>query len=115
VSTTANKGAAMKYTDLELNKMIAELEGAVECQINTKGYLTAVFDSLTVFGYNAVENWSTLGPLMVKYKVEPDYCDCDCSIWSENQIDANSTVKFESESEVPRAIIICILKSKNII
>ena len=94
----------MEYTELELNKMIAELEG----ENKSPSY------SLLPASKN-YHNWMFLGPLMVKYKVEIDYLDCECSIWCEDLIEAKATTRFKQESEIPRAIIMCILKSENII
>ena len=93
----------MEYTELELNKMIAELEG----ENKSPSY------SLLPASKN-YHNWMFLGPLMVKYKVEIDYDDNQMSIYKDSYI-AASTIYFKSESEIPRAIIMCILKSENII
>ena len=89
-----------EYTYLELNKMIAELEGL----------------PFPEFGDPNYHNWNLLGPLMVKYKVSVFYPVNVISISSEfSGKPPTARVDFESESEIPRAIIMCILKSENII
>lgn len=87
----------MEYTDKELNKMIVKLEGwgyHDESYFNRNGIGSIIFD------------------LMVKYKAsinrDFDYIEIDNGEFYNQQ-------SFKSESEIPRAIIICILKSKNII
>lgn len=96
----------MEYTELELNKMIAELEG--ENKIPSYSLLPASKN---------YHNWMFLGPLMVKYKVEishtPEGFSRDIFGWV--GIQGLNEVFFKSESEIQRAIIMCILKSENII
>ena len=116
----------MEYTDLELNKMIGELEGEVlviynESNLlheNDQGHMYE--NNMTMDWYNPIKDWRILGPLMVKYKV----CLCreNNSVYIINpnakSYDYNpmlAEVEFESESEIPRAIIMCILISENII
>ena len=105
------KGLVMEYTGLELNKMIAELEG-----INFSDYKECsncyIYEEL----YSPIDDWDLLGPLMVKYKVGINHCEMfatngDITSTKKHKSDAY----FKSESEIPRAIIMCILKSKNII
>ena len=107
----------MKYTDLELNKMMAELEGykpvvvAGMVKTNDSFNYAPIEHSSNKGTNNYNKNKARLYDLMVKYKVEIDYDFNDCKIWGDN----NQSLDFESESEIPRAIIMCILKSKNII
>lgn len=104
----------MEYTELELNKMIAELEGVkthlsllADCElINTISYGV----------YDPVKDWRLLGPLMVKYKVSVFYPVKVISIASEfSGKPPAARVDYKDKSEIPRAIIMCILKSENII
>lgn len=113
----------MEYTDLELNKMIAELEGEnhfityigypfnKEMLCINDGVIPSNDDPEGYDIYDCVNDWGLIGPLMVKYKVEIDYDFNNCKIWGDNK----RAIDFESESEIPRAIIMCILKSENII
>tara|TARA_R110002012_G_scaffold111566_1_gene256628 strand:+ start:331 stop:666 length:336 start_codon:yes stop_codon:yes gene_type:complete len=111
----------MEYTELELNKMIAELEGykpviiADMVKTNDSFNYAPIEHSSNKGTNNYNKNKAKLYDLMVKYKVEIDYLDCECSIWREDLIEAKATTRFKQESEIPRAIIMCILKSENII
>jgi|TARA_Y100000310_G_scaffold288566_1_gene314314 hypothetical protein len=91
-----------EYSDLELNKMIAEL---------IKWDFDFSLPRDMFFG------WKYIGPLMVKYKVGIAYAlkDSDSSVGICEIKDNRYSTVFKSESEIPRAIIMCILKSKNII
>lgn len=112
----------MEYTGLDLNKMIAELEGVhyMETRYEKDNFLAIVAENdftgtppEMIGKYDPLTDWSLLGPLMVKYKVEINYHAECCSIYDSLNMVAY-TVTIE-KSEIPRAIIICILKSKNII
>ncbi len=89
----------MELTELKLNEMMAELEGC----------------PFPEFGPPDFHDWRLLGPLMVKYRVEIDYLDSGCSIWHQHLIIVKGKSVFKSESEIPRAIILCILKSEKVI
>ena len=91
----------MELSNLEINKKIAELEGL----------------PFPEFGNPDYHNWSLLGPLMVKYKVYIDHIHGACCMWHSvsGDIVMKTSSKFKSESEIPRAICLCILKSKDII
>ena len=92
----------MEYTDLELEEKIADLEGTAvhNCLDNTRSFPRYANNLALTFN------------LMVKYKVsinrDFEYVEID-----------NDTIynqkAFKSESEIPRAIIMCILTSENII
>ncbi len=72
-----------------------------------------------------LNDWGVLGPLMVKYKVNFIHHDEEIEgeggyyeIWINGTHPKNTTLGHPShfyESEIPRAIIMCILKSENII
>ena len=110
----------MEYTDLELNKMIAELEGykpviVAEMVKTNDSFNYAPIESQSNKGtHNYNKNRARLFDLMVKYKVEINHYD-DGNGVAYITFDSSDAVNFKSESEIPRAIIMCILKSKNII
>ena len=117
------KGLVMEYTDLELNKMIAELEGykpviVAEMVKTNDSFNYAPIESQSNKGtHNYNKNRARLFDLMVKYKVYIDHIHGACFMWHsvDGDIVMKTSSKFKSESEIPRAIITCILKSKNII
>jgi len=100
------------YTDLELNKMIAELEG------DNPGDYEWCYDNY-FYGelYKPAKGPCKLEDLMFKYKVNIDFENMILMIHDDTKDCTCITVscKFKSESEIPRAIIECILKSENII
>ena len=109
----------MEYTDLELNNKLALNEFNYDDLIPHRGgYLFPDENGqITVDGVNhsefkPISSWNLLGPLMVKYKVELNFHDnlAECFL-NDSVVDVN----FKSESEIKRAIIMCILKSENII
>ena len=57
-------------------------------------------------------NWSVLGPLMVKYEVAIDYINESVDIFEETTGNYLCWELFEDESEIPAAILKCIIKSK---
>jgi hypothetical protein len=102
----------MEYTDLELNKMIAELEGLTVCDkrsINNILMIKLKNQNKSRPEFRFAPYFPNYFDLMVKYKV--------CIEYQPNliYIGDNHDIYFKSESEIPRAIIMCILKSKNII
>lgn len=112
----------MEYTDLELNKMIAELEGFKVCKVDTNNEV--LFIESKGFCYTDNEEFESAEPyyvdllnLMFKYKVEishtPEGINRNIFGWVGMQ--GLNEVYFKSESEIERAIKICILKSENII
>ena len=119
----------MEYTELELNKMIAKLE----CEKVFTTFLDDPFDRRMVCidngrypanndpedheVYDCFNDWVLLGNLMVRYKVGIAYAlkDGDSSVGICEIKDNRYDTVFKSESEIPRAIIMCILISENII
>ncbi len=94
----------MEYADYDLSKLACEkLLGIDFSKRPCEGRVDPLND------------WGVLGPLMLKYKIEIDYFTSECTIWSGDRLQIKAITDFESESEIPRAIIICILKSENII
>ena len=99
--------------------MIAELEGFKPVVV------AGMVKTVCSFNYAPIEHSSNKGThnynknkaklfdLMVKHKAEVRYAIKLVAI--DNLADKYEQVSYESESEIPRAIIICILKSKNII
>jgi hypothetical protein len=104
----------MNKQDLEITMKIAEIEGldfTDECRAD---FLTGIKENyIKVFNcqeYNPFD-WSILGPLMVKYKVEIFYDEMTSQI-TEFGFNFIGNVPFNDESEIPRAILECIIKSK---
>tara|TARA_R110002020_G_scaffold469317_1_gene694274 strand:+ start:52 stop:381 length:330 start_codon:yes stop_codon:yes gene_type:complete len=109
----------MEYTELELNKMIAELEGVKWHEFKnvskTRVWLCTEYNSDADDWpeYNVLTDWNLLGPLMFKYEVEIHYDYNNCVRYVSG-VEVGQFL-FKNKSEIPRAIIMCILKSKNII
>lgn len=104
----------MEYTDIELNKMIAELEGLTVCDkrsINNILMIKLKNQNKSNPEFRFAPYFPNYFDLMVKHKVEIDYDFNECKIWGDNK----RAIDFKSESEIPRAIIMCILTSENII
>ena len=107
----------MEYTDLELEEKIADLEGFEVCKVNTTNEILFIkskgFCHTDNVEFDSAEPYYVdLFNLMVKYKVGIDsgfsYAEIDDGKFYNQQ-------SFKEEAEIPRAIIMCILKSKNII
>lgn len=104
----------MSLTDLELCKKIAEIE-CVSVYMYDKvdpPVMVVADSSIMNTIYNPLINKALLWDLMVKHKVEIDYCDSHCSIFGidENDWNAISTVEFCID-QLPRAILECIIES----
>lgn len=98
----------MEYTDYDLSKLACEkLLGIDFSKRPYEGRIDPINDNSITFN------------LMVKYKVVPCYATNSCYIVDENAGEYDSgviaEVRFNDESEIPKSIIMCILKSKNII
>ena len=95
-----------EYSNLELMDLIGDLE------LWGYNHLKPLFEGKHDTSHQMYKAKSKLYDLMVKYKVsinrEFDF------VWLE---DESITVEydFKSESEIPRAIIMCILNSENVI
>ena len=100
-----------KYSELELMDLIGELE------LWGYNHLKPLFEGKHDTSHQMYKAKSKLYDLMVKYKVTPDYIYNSMTIWEEVNgfHDRVAQVSFNDKSEIPRAIIMCILKSKNII
>ena len=79
----------MEYTDYDLSKLACEKLLGID------------FSKRTYEGrIDPLNDWGVLGPLMVKYKHVLDMDEC---------------FMYVKDSEIPRAIIMCILTSEDII
>ena len=112
----------MEYTDLELNKMMAELEGykpviVAEMVKTNDSFNYAPIEHQSNKGtHNYNKNKARILDLMFKYKVSVFYPVKVISIASElSGKPPLARIDYKSESEIPRAMIMCILKSENII
>lgn len=109
-----------EYTDLELNSYLAILEFDLnDLTPHNGGYLVLDrtgninFNGMPMRAYNPIEDWQILGPLMVKYEVEIHYDYNNCVRYV-NGFEVGQCL-IESKAGISRAIVECILKSKNII
>lgn len=92
-----------EYSDLDLNKMIAELEN---------------WDFDFSLPKCMFFEWKYLGPLMVKYKVDLVHGKSlsTARIYDDPEDNPVASLDFyHEEVSYGKAIIMCILKSKNII
>lgn len=105
-----------KYSDLELTIMFAELEFKteyIEYPEYGQGYPYVKHSKYDMAQrFDLLDYKEYLFDLMLKYKVSINrpyyYIEIDCGKFYTKQ-------SFKSSSEIPRAIIECILKSENII
>lgn len=93
-----------EYSDYDLSKLACEKLLGVD--FSKRPYEGRI---------DPINDWGVLGHLMIKYKVEIDRVYDKCTIWDYNNMENRTMIYFPFESEIPRAIIMCILKSKNII
>ena len=95
----------MEYTDYDLGKLACE-------KLLGIGFSKRPYEGRV----DPINDWGVLGPLMVKYKVNVFQSANVILIASElsGKLPV-ARIDYKSESEIPRAIIMCILKSKNII
>ena len=116
----------MNKQELAIAKKIAEIEGVAviineaiaKQQLAYNNFMlnhcTSAVSSPTVQSFESIYNpfdWSILGPLMLKYKIGIAHLFHEVLIPSFNGIEP-VTVKFENESDIPRAILECIIKSQ---
>ena len=95
----------MEYTDYDLSKLACEKLLGID--FSKRPYEGRI---------DPLNDWGVLGPLMVKYKVSVFYPVNVISIASEFSGKAPvARIDYKSESEIPRAIIMCILTSEDII
>ena len=112
----------MNKQELEIAKKIAEIEGIeLTKQISTapetgeEAEWYSVSDASSLAEHEELYNpfsWSILGPLMVKYDVEPSYHNTkliDIRICGGAGI---SAVTCKTKGEIPSAILECIIKSQ---
>jgi len=111
----------MNEQELEIAKKIAEIEGVQvnkEFTTNCKTGKTVQCLSYLPINTNFIEemynpfNWSILGSLMVKYKVEILYAEEYVAILDGYGEDLFWEY-FEDENDIPRAILKCIITSQD--
>ena len=97
-----------KYTELELCKLFAELEG-FEVIITTVKYpsVTAFNSKKTKFDYNPITDLALNCAARDKYEVSISYEDEAVEIRGDD-----CYVMFGNKTDIPRAVIECILKSE---
>lgn len=106
----------MNKEELEIAKKIAEIEGLdlvdVVFGCGTKKAFTFLDGRMDKM-YDPFD-WSILGPLMVKHKVHLDHIYKSTSTWSGTMESCGrvASIDFKSEQQIPRAILECIIKSK---
>ena len=102
-----------KLTDLELCKKVAEIERVDFVMTNDgKSINHKVYGIYCGNEYNPLTNKALLFDLMVKYKVEIDYMrPADCSIFTYDTMEC--LIEIEVGESLPRAILECIVESKN--
>lgn len=99
--------------DLTLCKRIAEIEN-----LDPKMFWVEKEKAFRLFTgeyWNPLTDWALLGPLMVKYHVEVVYDYKECSVFKDNGeplLIAAATTHFNNDSQLPRAILECIIKAK---
>ena len=102
----------MTKSELEIAKQIADIEcvKAVAIFEGTESLESLIYqnDDGKYVGYNPFE-WSILGPLMVKYKVELDFYCMYVQIY--NGSNNYPVVDFELQKDIPRAILECVIKA----
>jgi hypothetical protein len=104
----------MNKVELEIAKRIAEIEGydftfSRGCvPYVLKEYMESPEHPLPTY-YNPFD-WAILGPLMIKYSVGHDAFFSE--IYSISNSGAYTEIKYGSNEEIPRAILECIIKSK---
>lgn len=97
----------MNKEELEIAKHIAEIEGINVIQHDT--WLEEVGIKSGICDYNPFD-WAILGPLSLKYEVETVYWLGAVSI--EHKTGDNYSIDFNHKSAIPKAILECIIKSK---
>jgi hypothetical protein len=104
----------MNKEQLKIAKRIAEIEG-IELTKHMGGVLyknnqgCMLVNGMAMDWYNPFD-WSVFGPLMVKYEVEIAYWLNAASVELNNG--DTFTINFKDKSEIPTAILKCIIKSK---
>lgn len=97
--------------DLRLIKAFAELEGVelIKQFIPVTGEIVEFYSKETLTVYSPIDDYALNCVARDKYKVEIDYENLKCSIFG---LLTWVTVDYFKESELNRAVIECILKSK---
>lgn len=100
----------MNEQELEIAKKIAEIEATdVSLRFNNLYYSETAYGFIKE--YNPF-NWSILGSLMVKHKVEILYAEEYVAILDGYGEDLFWEF-FEDENDIPRSILECIITSKD--
>ena len=107
----------MVLSDLEICKKLAELEGIdfSSSRLGVLQYFKVGDMGKETKKYNPITDWSILGPLMVKYKVEVDYTCMDVSIYLKDYTVPVSVRTFDNEEGIPEAICLCILEANRLL
>ena len=95
----------MNKSELEIARKIAEIDG--KSVINVQGFLKETVHDMLI-DYNPFD-WSILGPLIVEYFV------CINTVFNYVFITTGikrTEVHFDHKSELPKAILECIIKSQ---
>lgn len=98
-----------KLTDLELCRRIAEIEGVTVDAID--GEYLGIHGKYDIEEYNPLTNKALLFDLMVKHAVEVHYDYSNCVAYRDGR--EVGLVRFDIGSELPRAILECIVESKS--
>jgi hypothetical protein len=100
--------------DLEIAKRIAEIEGI---EVFKEGNHLLTPDDQGYFvrnnktcGYYNPFRWATLGPLMLKHNITPSMRNLIVS--TRSSTGRISIFRVKTKEEIPRAILECIIKSK---
>lgn len=101
----------MMKKDLELNKRMAEIAGLPN-HLSTCGKFVMVKPNLRRIEYNPVKNDALCHKYMIEYEVQPCYQSNTVTIYNNHGI-VLSRVDFTDKTQINRAIIECIVESKN--
>ena len=104
----------------EITKRIMELENINPYLAYSKdGFLIGVFEAKDEDGWHKGYSpfcWHTLGPLMVKYRVDINRVESIVEIYPESHLDYGlkgcTQVSFSTAKEINKAILECIIKSQ---
>lgn len=105
----------MRLTDLELCKRIAEIEGLIFCD-GGKYFRCEILKNGKVIGYyqyNPLIIKALLFDLMVKYRISIEWLESSRFVIGAVCVknDNSSGIDFDSDKEIPRAILECIVEA----